>query len=134
EAFVRAVQVGADAAAEGKLVTFGIVPQSAHTGYGYIRAGRQEGAWHRVAEFVEKPDQVTAEGYLAAGDYYWNSGMFLFRADRYLEELARFRPDIVAACEAAWEARQQDMDFIRVAREAFAACPEDSIDYAVMEK
>jgi len=113
------------------------VPSTAHTGYGYIRAGQAqkgEGAWLPVREFVEKPDEGTAESYLADGHYYWNSGMFMFRADRYLEELERFRPDILEACRRAWEQRKDDLDFVRVNEDAFAACPEDSIDYAVMER
>ena len=137
EAFVKAAEEGGRAAESGKLVTFGVVPSTAHTGYGYIRAGQAqkgEGAWLPVREFVEKPDEGTAESYLADGHYYWNSGMFMFRADRYLEELERFRPDILEACRRAWEQRKDDLDFVRVNEDAFAACPEDSIDYAVMER
>ena len=137
DAFVEAVDEGARAAQAGRLVTFGVIPRTPHTGYGYIRGegGRSmDGNWFAVREFVEKPDAETAESYLADGHYYWNSGMFLFRADRYLEELERFRPDIVEACRRAWEQRQDDLDFIRVNGDAFAACPEDSIDYAVMER
>ena len=137
DAFVAAVGEGIKAAESGKLVTFGVVPSTAHTGYGYIRAGQpQQGdaAWLPVREFVEKPDSATAESYLADGHYYWNSGMFMFRADRYLEELERFRPDILEACQQAWAQRQDDLDFVRVGEKAFAACPEDSIDYAVMER
>ncbi|MFE8073376.1 mannose-1-phosphate guanylyltransferase/mannose-6-phosphate isomerase [Marinobacteraceae bacterium S3BR75-40.1] len=134
EAFRRAAETGERAAKAGKLVTFGVVPTEAHTGYGYIRAGDSEGDWAAVGEFVEKPDRTTAEQYLKSGDYYWNSGMFMFRADRYLEELGKTRPDILKACRASWEGLVQDLDFVRVDAEAFAACPEDSIDYAVMEK
>lgn len=134
-AFVAAVGKGQEAAAQGKLVTFGVVPANPHTGYGYIRAGKGDevSAALPVSEFVEKPDQATAEGYLKAGNYFWNSGMFLFRADRYLEELGRFRPEILAACKKAYGLKQGDMDFVRVDEAAFAACPDDSIDYAVME-
>ena len=134
EAFQRAVSVAEKAAQSGHLVTFGIVPQSAHTGYGYIQSERRSGNWSPVSQFVEKPDLETAESYLKAGDYYWNSGMFLFRADRYLEELGKFRPDILESCRKAYANRQKDLDFTRVDADAFAGCPEESIDYAVMEK
>ena len=133
-AFERAVAVAARVAKTGKLVTFGVVPTRAHTGYGYIKAGQSHGDHSDVAEFVEKPDQATAEGYLKAGNYYWNSGMFVFRADRYLEELERFQPEMVAACRDAFAKRQSDLDFTRVDPQAFERCPNDSIDYAVMEK
>ncbi|MAM00591.1 MAG: mannose-1-phosphate guanylyltransferase/mannose-6-phosphate isomerase [Alteromonadaceae bacterium] len=135
DAFARAVQIGERAANEGHLVTFGVVPTHPHTGYGYIRAN--EGAvseFSPVGEFVEKPDEATAKAYLDAGNYFWNSGMFMFRADRYLAELKQHRPDILDACENAWNSQAKDLDFIRVDKDAFAACPEDSIDYAVMEK
>ena len=133
QAFSRAVAAGSEAAREGKLVTFGIVPSSPHTGYGYIRAGGSRGTWSNVDAFVEKPDEETAQRYLDEGGYYWNSGMFLFSAGRYLEELEHFQPTILEACRAAYDARKDDMDFTRVDKEAFAACPDDSIDYAVME-
>ncbi|MDX1598878.1 MAG: mannose-1-phosphate guanylyltransferase/mannose-6-phosphate isomerase [Marinobacter sp.] len=133
-AFREAVQKGADAARSGKLVTFGIVPSSPHTGYGYIKAGDQKNGYQDVAAFVEKPDEATAERYLAEGDYFWNSGMFLFRADRYLQELETHQPQILKACLEAWEQKQADMDFTRVGKAAFESCPDDSIDYAVMEK
>lgn len=135
-AFQAAIRAAEPMAQAGQLVTFGIVPTEPATGYGYIRGERSaegEGGCMPVAQFVEKPDQPTAEGYLASGDYFWNSGMFLFRADRYLEELDRHRPEIANACRAAWSQVQRDMDFIRIDREAFEACPSDSIDYAVME-
>ena len=137
DAFVAAAEEGIKAAESGQLVTFGVVPSTPHTGYGYIRADQpQQGgnAWLPVREFVEKPDAETAATYLADGHYHWNSGMFMFRADRYLEELERFRPDILKACQEAWGQRRDDLDFVRVDEEAFAACPEDSIDYAVMER
>jgi mannose-1-phosphate guanylyltransferase / mannose-6-phosphate isomerase len=138
-AFRAAAQAGAALAEEERLVTFGIVPDKAETGYGYIKAGASlaspvPAAAFAVAAFVEKPDLATAERYVAAGDYYWNSGMFLFRASVYLEELERFAPAMLAACRKALETAQQDLDFIRVDAAAFAACPADSIDYAVMEK
>ncbi|WP_404363688.1 mannose-1-phosphate guanylyltransferase/mannose-6-phosphate isomerase [Marinobacter sp.] len=134
EAFRKAVARGAEVAQAGKLVTFGIVPESPHTGYGYIKSGEERGGYLDVAAFVEKPDLPTAESYLSTGGYFWNSGIFLFRADRYLEELERHRPEMLEACRAAWANKQADMDFVRVDRKAFEACPDDSIDYAVMEK
>src|SRR5690606_30536564 len=103
------------------------------TGYGYIKATAGEGA-RAIERFVEKPDLATAEAYVASGEYYWNSGMFLFRASRYLEELERLQPQILAACRASWDKARRDSDFIRLDAEAFAASPSDSIDYAVMEK
>ncbi|WP_417472517.1 mannose-1-phosphate guanylyltransferase/mannose-6-phosphate isomerase [Luteimonas mephitis] len=137
--FQAAVRAAMPAAAQGALVTFGIVPESAETGFGYIQAdaGRSDSGdqgVRRVLRFVEKPDAATARQYLDAGGYYWNSGMFLFRASRYLAELERFRPDILAAVRAAFETAQRDGDFIRLDKDAFAASPSDSIDYAVMEK
>ena len=118
----------------GKLITFGVVPGHAETGDGYIHRGSavNEDAFS-VARFVEKPDQETAEAYVASGEYFWNSGMFMFRASRYLEVLERYRPDIVSACQAAMAGSSEDMHFTRVDEAAFAACPEDSVDYAVME-
>ncbi|PIE42797.1 MAG: mannose-1-phosphate guanylyltransferase/mannose-6-phosphate isomerase [Gammaproteobacteria bacterium] len=132
--FATAVEKAARAARSGKLVTFGIVPDQPHTGYGYIKSGKQDGDWSKVAEFVEKPDLKTAESYVNDGNYYWNSGMFVFRADRYLDELAKFCPEMITCAEAALERSQADLDFIRVDREAFEKSPADSIDYAVMEK
>lgn len=134
DAFRQAVDKGAEAARNGKLVTFGIVPSAPHTGYGYIKAGSDHGGYADVAAFVEKPDEATARQYLDEGGYLWNSGMFLFRADRYLEELAAHQPAMLDACKNAWADKQGDLDFTRVGREAFEACPDDSIDYAVMEK
>ncbi|MCS3808258.1 mannose-1-phosphate guanylyltransferase/mannose-6-phosphate isomerase [Xanthomonas sp. 4461] len=132
-AFQAAVTVAAAAAEQGKLVTFGIKPTAPETGYGYIKAGAGTGAT-AVERFVEKPDLATAQGYLASGEYYWNSGMFLFRASRYLEELRKFHPAIADACQKAWENGKRDADFTRLDKDAFAASPSDSIDYAVMEK
>jgi mannose-1-phosphate guanylyltransferase/mannose-1-phosphate guanylyltransferase/mannose-6-phosphate isomerase len=210
--FRGVVVEGAKLAEAGKLVTFGIVPTKAETGYGYIRADRacplssvtchlceeqnrysslvtchlseeqnrhlspvtchlektkdqgprttdptvqavdtndqglrtkdttaESGATNdtaafAVAEFVEKPDIATAESYLASGDYYWNSGMFMFRASRYLEELEKFAPEMLSCCREALEKAQRDLDFVRLDADAFGACPKDSIDYAVMEK
>ena len=132
-AFRAAVQAAMPAAASGALVTFGIVPHAPETGFGYIQAAPGDGV-RKVLRFVEKPDAATAQGYLDAGGYYWNSGMFLLRASRYLDELRRFRPDIVDGVQAAFDGARRDGDFIRLDKAAFAACPADSIDYAVMEK
>lgn len=132
--FVAAINSAVPLAESGKLVTFGIVPTSAHTGYGYIRRGDGINPGFAVDEFVEKPDEQTAKTYIDSGEYYWNSGMFLFKASRYLEELKKFRPDIAAACSTSLEKTSYDMDFIRVDKESFAKCPDDSLDYAVMEK
>ena len=132
-AFRRAVAAAAEAAQQGELVTFGIVPTGPETGYGYIKAAPGEGV-RRVERFVEKPDTATAAAYVAGGDYVWNSGMFLFRASVYLSELERSHPDMLAACRAALADARRDADFIRLGKEAFATSPSDSIDYAVMEK
>ncbi|HCO0762186.1 mannose-1-phosphate guanylyltransferase/mannose-6-phosphate isomerase, partial [Escherichia coli] len=139
DAFRAAVRNAMPYAEAGKLVTFGIVPDLPETGYGYIRrgevsAGEQDTVAFEVAQFVEKPNLETAQAYVASGEYYWNSGMFLFRAGRYLEELKKYRPDILDACEKAMSAVDPDLDFIRVDEEAFLACPEESVDYAVMER
>jgi len=134
-AFHSSIRVAMPFAIDGKLVTFGIVPNHPETGYGYIEKGRGLGeGGFAVRRFVEKPSLDIAEEYLASGDYFWNSGMFLFRASRYLDELERHHPAILAACRQALAASTQDMHFTRVDAAAFAACPEDSVDYAVMEK
>ena len=142
-AFCQAVNMASEHASKGKLVTFGIVPTAAETGYGYIKRGdaidvANDVAINKngfnVAEFVEKPNLSTAQQYLENGDYYWNSGMFLFKASSYLDELKKYHPDIYTACELAVADIQIDADFVRVNKQAFAACPDDSIDYAVMEK
>ncbi|WP_224154792.1 mannose-1-phosphate guanyltransferase, partial [Escherichia coli] len=138
--FCEAINKASSLASYGKLVTFGIVPFKPETGYGYIRRGdevpvdEQHAVAFEVAQFVEKPNLETAQAYVASGEYYWNSGMFLFRAGRYLEELKKYRPDILDACEKAMSAVDPDLDFIRVDEEAFLACPEESVDYAVMER
>jgi len=128
-AFEKAIQQAAELAELDALVTFGVQPTRPETGYGYIRAGDD----FTVAEFVEKPNLETAQSYLDSGDYLWNSGMFLFKAKAYLSELACHRADISEAVTQAYQGRNEDMDFVRIDPEAFAACPEDSIDYAVME-
>ena len=134
EAFQRTVVSASEPAQAGRLMTFGVVPTQPETGYGYVRCGEavDEGIYE-LAEFVEKPDRETAQAYLASGHYYWNSGMFLFRADRYLDELALHQPDMLSACKAAMSGATRDLDFVRPSEEAFLASPSESIDYAVME-
>jgi mannose-1-phosphate guanylyltransferase/mannose-6-phosphate isomerase len=130
----RAVSAALPAAREGRLVTFGVVPSQPETGYGYIRQASGEGAVRPVAEFVEKPDAARAEAFVASGDYFWNSGMFLLPAQGYLDELGRQDPKMLEACRGAFEAAATDQDFVRLDKAAFEACRADSIDYAVMEK
>jgi len=135
DAFHSSIRAAMPFAIDGKLVTFGIVPTHPETGYGYIEKGTGLGeGGFAVSRFVEKPSLDLAEQYLASGDYFWNSGMFMFRASRYLNELERHQPAVLSACRQALAAGTQDMHFIRVDAAAFAACPEDSVDYAVMEK
>jgi mannose-1-phosphate guanylyltransferase/mannose-6-phosphate isomerase len=134
DAFREAVRLGLAAAQSGKLVTFGVVPARAETGYGYIQRGAGAGPVFPIARFVEKPDAQTAARYVEAGEFYWNSGMFMFRAGTYLAELRRTQPAMLEACERALAGAQHDLDFTRLAKDAFEACPSDSIDYAVMEK
>ena len=134
DAFLAAVEQGLGAAAAGYLVTFGVVPTGPETGYGYIRGGSEAAPGVlKLDRFVEKPDVTTAQGYLAEGDYYWNSGMFLLRAGTYLELLAQQQPAMYDACQGAMAAARRDMDFLRPDAETFLASPSDSIDYAVME-
>ncbi len=139
-AFHRAVAAGRELTARQFLTTFGIVPTAPETGYGYIQKGTaidagQDGfQTSTIQAFVEKPDRPTAEGYLASGRYLWNSGMFLFRTDTILDEMQQRVPGIFRACEMAVDRAVVDLDFLRLDPEAFAACPSDSIDYAVMEK
>ena len=134
-AFRAAVTSATKLAVEGWLVTFGITPDYAETGYGYILRGEGLGdGGYRVQRFVEKPDLATAERYVAEGTYAWNSGMFLFQARRYLDELAQHAPAIAQAAQESYASAKADLDFMRIDREAFAASPSDSIDYAVMEK
>ena len=132
-AFQAAVNKLEPAVRDGKFGTLGIVPTEPATGYGYIKAGAEASGLFTVEQFVEKPDAETAQSYLDAQCYYWNSGMFMIRADRYLEELKRHQPEMYAACEAAMANTEQDYDFVRIDKEAFIACPDDSIDYALME-
>ncbi|WP_202942555.1 mannose-1-phosphate guanylyltransferase/mannose-6-phosphate isomerase [Alteromonas macleodii] len=133
-AFHNAIEHAQKLAHEGKLVTFGVVPNEPHTGYGYIKAAGELGAGYAVDSFVEKPSLEVAQEYVNSGSYYWNSGMFMFKASRYLEELAKYDPAILSVCEKAIETQTTDLDFIRVDSEVFAQCPDNSIDYAVMEK
>jgi mannose-1-phosphate guanylyltransferase len=133
-AFQSSITKALPYAINDELVTFGIVPTAPETGYGYIKAGQTNGDAFVVDQFVEKPNLELAGQYLNSGQYFWNSGMFLFKASRYIEELKKFRPDILLACERAMNTTEFDMDFIRVNSSAFKQCPSDSIDYAVMEK
>lgn len=135
-AFAQSVEAATPFAEKGKLVTFGIVPTAPETGYGYIQRDQSKHGDRafKVAQFVEKPSLETAKNYVASGDYYWNSGMFLFKASRYLEELEQYRSDILSACEDSLKGSYDDLDFIRLDTQSFSACPDDSIDYAVMEK
>jgi mannose-1-phosphate guanylyltransferase/mannose-6-phosphate isomerase len=139
-AFQAVVREGAALAEQGAVVTFGITPDGPETGYGYIQVGEPlalTGAPEQartIARFVEKPNLATAQGYLAQGGYLWNSGLFMMRASVWLSALQACRADIYAACQQAWAAGSKDGDFVRVGKEAFASCPSDSIDYAVMER
>ena len=133
-AFAAAVEKALPLARQGWLVTFGIRPDRPETGFGYIRHGEAVGDGYHVDQFVEKPDLATAKSYVDDGGYDWNSGMFLFKASRYLEELAAHAPAMLAAVREAHAKASVDLDFVRVDRDAFARVPDDSIDYAVMEK
>jgi len=132
--FQEAAELAAQFAQAGKLVTFGIVADAPETGYGYIRRGEGGGPAYPVAQFIEKPPLDLAVQFVASGDYYWNSGMFVFQASRYLSELGAFAPDILSASTAAFESAHSDLDFVRIDKEAFTKCRSESIDYAVMEK
>ena len=132
--FQQAANLAASFAKEGKLLTFGVVANAPETAYGYIRRGLGEGPAYRVAQFTEKPPLDVAQQFVASGDYYWNSGMFVFKASRYLAELAAFAPDILAAATAAFVAATADLDFVRIDKAEFTRCRAESIDYAVMEK
>jgi mannose-1-phosphate guanylyltransferase len=134
KAFCAAVRQAQPLAEAGKLVTFGIVPDHAAAGYGYIKRGESLEQGYIVDKFVEKPDHTTAAAYLDSGDYYWNGGMFMFKAQVYLDELGKFNPEIVTHCEQATRKMTEDIGFLRLDADAFANCESDSIDYAVMEK
>lgn len=129
-AFRAAMEEAVPVAQQGSLVTFGVAPSAPETGYGYIKCGKG----HKVGAFVEKPDLATAKEYLAAGNYLWNSGIFMMLASTWLEELERWQPEMARACAAAYGKGRQDGDFFYVDRKEFDACPSDSIDYAVMER
>jgi mannose-1-phosphate guanylyltransferase len=132
--FREAVNRAIPLAEAGKLVTFGIVPSAPHTGYGYIKRGKDIGEGFEVDVFAEKPNSGVAQDYFSSGDYYWNSGMFLFRASNYLEELKKFRPDILEQCQRSVMNIKTDLDFLRVDKDMFESCSAESVDYAVMEK
>ncbi len=136
-AFHAAIRLAAEAAKHGHLTTFGIVAATPETGYGYIKQGAplaDTAGASQVAAFVEKPDLPTAKSYVQSGDYYWNSGMFLFRAADFLTELEKLRPDILESSRKALDLAKNDLDFVRLDPAAFETCPSESIDYAVMEK
>jgi len=133
-AFRAAIAIGSQAAEQGQLVTFGVVPDKPETGYGYIKRASGEGPAYPIDQFVEKPDLPTATRYVESKEYYWNSGMFLFKATVILDELRTFAPDIYQACAQAFTAAKRDLDFTRLPVKEFGACRSDSIDYAVMEK
>jgi len=135
-AFHAAVLEGAERADGGAMVTFGITPDSPETGYGYIQTGSEFGSGNAraIARFVEKPDLATAQTYLEAGSYLWNSGLFMMRASVWLKAIGTCRKDILVACRAAWEKGSVDGEFLRVDKASFEQCPADSIDYAVMER
>jgi mannose-1-phosphate guanylyltransferase/mannose-6-phosphate isomerase len=132
--FHKAIAEGRSCAERGELVTFGVKPDSPETGYGYIRCASGEDGVQAVESFVEKPDASTAQKYLDSGDYFWNSGMFMFQASTLLEELGAWAPDILQACEQAFRTIHKDLDFHRISKECFDQCRSESIDYAVMEK
>lgn len=135
DAFHQAIAQAKILAEQDLLVTFGIVPTEPETGYGYIKRDTvPQGAAFNVAAFVEKPDLETAKSYLQSGDYFWNSGMFVFKAGSFLNELAKFNPIMLSICQQAMKTAQVDVDFVRIDKAIFSSCPADSIDYAVMEK
>ncbi len=134
KAFHAALDIAVQKAEEGKLVAFGIVPAHPETGYGYIKAANADAAGAAIEQFVEKPNAETAEKYLASGDYFWNSGMFVFKAQSYIDELKKFEPDMIESCFNALKGAQKDLDFIRLQKETFSTSKDISVDYAVMEK
>ena len=135
DVFRSALESAKDNLSAGQLLTFGVVPTHAATGCGYIKKSSEiKQGLNEIIEFVEKPTLSTAEAYVTSGDYLWNSGMFMFSAKDYLSELEQYRPDIYSACSKAWQGKKSDLDFIRLDEQAFAECPSESIDYAVMEK
>ena len=133
EYFKKLVLEAVPLAESGKLITFGVIPTEAHTGYGYIKGGRKIDVGLAVDQFVEKPSTQNAKRYFESGKYYWNSGIFLFNANRYLEELNKFRPDIYRACKESMLRTKSDLNFLRIDKTRFEECPSESVDYAVME-
>lgn len=136
EAFQQSLRHALTLAEEGYLTAFGVVPSNPRTGYSYILPGEPLGEnAFRIMQFMEKPsDAETSEKYLVSEDYFWNSGIFMFRASNYLQELKQFQPDMLDACITTMENIEQDMHFLRIDREAFWNCPQDSVNYAVMKK
>ena len=136
KAFVEAVTNASQAASEGALITFGITPDHAASGYGYIKAQltKSTSTPQKISQFVEKPTTAVARQYLDSGEYVWNSGIFMFQAQAFLKELQSLRPDIHHCCEKAWKGKTSDMDFLRPDQQTFESCPSESIDYAIMEK
>lgn len=133
-AFASAINNAIPLPEEGKLVTFGVVATSPHEGYGYIKRGAEKSSGYAVEEFVEKPSLTMVKEYYSSGKYYWNSGIFLFKASRYLAELGKFSPEILRACKYAAEGFQPDLVFLRMNADEFYKCPSDSIDYAVWKR
>ena len=133
EYFKKLVLDAVPLAESGKLITFGVIPTEAHTGYGYIKGGRKIDVGLAVDQFVEKPSTQNAKRYFESGKYYWNSGIFLFNANRYLEELNKFRPDIYKSCKESMLGTKSDLNFLRIDKTKFEECPSESVDYAVME-
>lgn len=134
DAFHQAIEQATQAALQDKLTTFGIVPDKPETGYGYIQHSNDGEQYHAVKQFVEKPALDVAKQYVASGDYLWNSGMFLFKASCFIDELEKYCPEILVACQQAISGAERDLDFIRPEKSAFLSCVSESIDYAVMEK
>ena len=133
--FHQAIALATKQAEQNKLVTFGIVPNKIETGYGYIKANISKNKnYYDIDEFVEKPDYKTAKKYVDSGGYFWNSGMFMFKASVYLSELEKYEPEILSACQKSCQTEFYDLDFIRLNEQEFLKCPSQSIDYAVMEK
>jgi len=133
--FHQAIKSAKKQAEKGKLVTFGIVPNKVETGYGYIKAAvSQDEDYYNIDQFVEKPDYKTAQKYVDSGKYFWNSGMFMFKASVYLDELEKYEPEILSACKKSCQTEYNDLDFTRLNEKEFLSCPSQSIDYAVMER
>ena len=133
--FHQAIKSAKKQAEKGKLVTFGIVPNKVETGYGYIKAAvSQDEDYYNIDQFVEKPDYKTAQKYVDSGQYFWNSGMFMFKASVYLDELEKYEPEILSACKKSCQTEYNDLDFTRLNEKEFLSCPSQSIDYAVMER